>query len=240
MSTDSPALGKSKKVDYSDTSFMIAIQVLKDAQQRIEKQTGVRRKIKCFFSEKDATAYGQMTTAVARFNRPQEGFEIRTSHGEFVDAVSELSAFVGQSFPLIFIDPTGWTEYPFAKIAPLFAPRKCEVISNFMYGHISRFISHPDEKITSSLRSDPWRTRLEGPSRSAVEAWAGRRVAFPRDFESCGGSSITLYRRRLTRALKIDLTSFWLTEPRTEAVSKHSVRPNMKRFANMRGTAQRQ
>jgi three-Cys-motif partner protein len=156
---------ESKKVDYSDTSFMIAIQVLKDAQQRIEEQTGVRRKIKCFFSEKDATAYGQMTTAVARFNRPQEGFEIRTSHGEFVDAVSEISAFVGQSFPLIFIDPTGWTEYPFAKIAPLFAPRKCEVIINFMYGHISRFISHPDEKITASL--DPilggpgWKDRLD-------------------------------------------------------------------------------
>jgi three-Cys-motif partner protein len=156
---------ESKKDDYSDTSFMIAIQVLKDAQQKIEEQTGVRRKIKCFFSEKDATAYGQMTAAVAGFNRPEEGFEIRTSHGEFVDAVNEISAFVGQSFPLIFIDPTGWTEYPFAKIAPLFAPRKCEVIINFMYGHISRFISHPDEKITASL--DPilggpgWKDRLD-------------------------------------------------------------------------------
>jgi three-Cys-motif partner protein len=53
---------ESKKDDYSDTSFMIAIQVLKDAQQKIEEQTGVRRKIKCFFSEKDATAYRNVST----------------------------------------------------------------------------------------------------------------------------------------------------------------------------------
>ena len=151
--------------DFSDTSFMIAIHVLKEAQRKIEEQTGVRRKIKCFFSEKDAVAYQRMAAAVAPFNRPNERFEIKTFQGEFVDAVDEIKVFVGQSFPLIFIDPTGWTGYPFTKIAPLFAARKCEVIINFMYGFISRFISHPDEKITASL--DPilggpgWKERLD-------------------------------------------------------------------------------
>jgi hypothetical protein len=76
--------------------------------------------------------------AVAKFNRPDEGFAIKTFHGEFVDAVDEVRKFVGQAFALISIDPTGWTEYPFAKIAPLFAPSKCEALINFMYGHISR------------------------------------------------------------------------------------------------------
>jgi hypothetical protein len=86
-------------------------------------------------------------------------------HGEFVDAVEEIQTLVGRSFPLIFIDPTGWTEYPFAKIAPLFAPSKCEALINFMYGHISRFLTHPDEKIIASL--DPilgghnWQKRLD-------------------------------------------------------------------------------
>ncbi|MGO9740279.1 MAG: three-Cys-motif partner protein TcmP [Roseiarcus sp.] len=156
---------ESKTADYSDTSFMIAIQVLKEAQQKIEEETGVRRKIKCFFSEKDAAAYRQMASAVAQFNRPDDKFEIKTYHGEFVDAVNGIIDFVGQSFPLIFIDPTGWTEYPLTKIAPLFAFGKCEVIINFMYGHISRFISHPDERITASL--DPilggpgWKDRLD-------------------------------------------------------------------------------
>ena len=156
---------ESKADEFSDTSFMIAISVLKDAQEKVATQTGIRRKVRCFFSEKDATAYEQMDAAVRPFNRPDEGFEIKTFHGEFVNAIDEIRAFVGRSFPLIFIDPTGWTEYPFTKIKPLFAPSKCEALINFMYGHINRFLTHPDEKIIASL--DPilggpgWQRRLD-------------------------------------------------------------------------------
>jgi three-Cys-motif partner protein len=156
---------ESKTDDLSDTSFMIAIGVLKDAQRTIQEQTGVRRKIKCFFSEKDAKAYRQMVAAVAPFHRPAEGFEIKTCQGEFVAAVDEVRRFIGTSFPLIFIDPTGWTEYPFTKIAPLFAPSKCEVLINFMYGHISRFLTHPDPRIIASLNpilgGPGWQNRLD-------------------------------------------------------------------------------
>jgi three-Cys-motif partner protein len=156
---------ESKTDDLSDTSFMIAIRVLKDAQGKVATQTGVRRQIRCFFVEKGATSYRQMAATVTPFNRPDENFEIKTFHGEFVDAVEEIGKFVGRSFPLIFIDPTGWTEYPFTKIAPLFASSKCEALINFMYGHISRFLTHPDEKIIASL--DPilggpgWQARLD-------------------------------------------------------------------------------
>jgi three-Cys-motif partner protein len=156
---------ESKTADFSDTSFMIALGVLKEAQRVIHEQTGVRRRIRCFFSEKNAKAYAQMVAAVAPFHRPEEGFEVKTFPGEFVDAIDEIRAFIGNAFPLIFIDPTGWTEYPFTKIAPLFANPKCEVLINFMYGHISRFLSHPDDKIIASL--DPilggpgWQKRLD-------------------------------------------------------------------------------
>jgi three-Cys-motif partner protein len=156
---------ESKTDDLSDTSFMIAIGVLKDAQAKVAAQTGVRRKVKCFFSERDANAYRRMAAAVTSFNSPAEGFEIKTFHGEFVDAVQEIRSFIGRSFPLIFIDPTGWTGYPFTRIAALFAPAKCEVLINFMYGHVSRFLSHPDENVIASM--DPilggpgWRRRLD-------------------------------------------------------------------------------
>ena len=156
---------KSETQDFSDTSFMIAIRVLKDAQSRVQQNTGVRRKIRCFFSEKDLTAYTQLTAAVRPQNDPVAGIEIQTFHGEFVAAVPKIRQFIGSSFPLIFIDPTGWTEYPFDKITPIFTSAKCEVIINFMYDHINRFIEHPDAKITSSL--DPilggpdWKVRLD-------------------------------------------------------------------------------
>jgi three-Cys-motif partner protein len=156
---------ESKTDDLSDTSFMIAIGGLKEAQRIVQEQTGVHRKIRCFFSEKDLKTYKQMVQAVGPFHRPDERFEIKTFQGEFVDAVDEIRGFIGNAFPLIFIDPTGWTEYPFTKIAPLFAFSKCEVLINFMYGHISRFLTHPDAKIIASL--DPilggpgWQERLD-------------------------------------------------------------------------------
>jgi three-Cys-motif partner protein len=156
---------ESRTPNFADTSFMIALEVLKEAQRIIHEQTGVRRNIRCFFSEKSGAAYQNLVSAVAPFHLPHAGFEIKTFHGEFVDAVSEIRAFVGRAFTLIFIDTTGWTEYPFTKVAPLFSYAKCEVLINFMYGHISRFITHPNEKVIASL--DPilggpgWQSRLD-------------------------------------------------------------------------------
>lgn len=161
--------------DFRDSSFMIAISVLKDAQKRIVESTGKRRRIRCFFSETDQEAFAQLQKAVAPFHSPDEGFEIKTYHGNFEDAVDTIQSFIGNSFPLIFIDPTGWTGYPFAKIKPLFMRSKVEVLINFMYEFVNRFSYSDDPDIVSSL--DPilggpgWRDRLEPslPRGAAVE-----------------------------------------------------------------------
>ncbi len=156
---------ESKTDGYSDTSFMIALDVLSEAQRTIYEKTGVRRKIRCFFSEKNANAYQDMVAAVAPFHQPDNCFEVKTFHGEFADAVDEIRTFIGRAFPLIFIDPTGWTGYPFTRIAPLFSYDKYEVLISFMYDHINRFLTHPDENIIASL--DPilggpgWQGRLD-------------------------------------------------------------------------------
>jgi three-Cys-motif partner protein len=152
--------------NFSDSSFMIAISVLQGAQKRM-RHAGHPRRIRCFFSESNAEAFAQLQVAVAPFHKPEEEFEIKTYCGRFEDAVSEIEAFIGTSFPLIFIDPKGWTGYSFDKIKPLFAHPKCEVLINFMYDHVNRFAHSDDEVIITSL--DPilggpgWRERL-GPS----------------------------------------------------------------------------
>jgi three-Cys-motif partner protein len=156
---------ESRTEDFSDTSFMIAIRVLKDAQARILDETGKLRRITCFFSENDPAAYAQLARAVAPHNNPSEGFEVQTFCGEFEDAVPKIQAAIGSAFPLIFVDPTGWTGYPFQKIKPIFGYSKCEVLINFMYGHISRFVNSQDEATIASL--DPilggpgWWDRLD-------------------------------------------------------------------------------
>jgi three-Cys-motif partner protein len=156
---------KSNTEDYSDTSFMIAMEVLKDAQRVIFEQEGVRRKIRCYFSEKDPDAYAQLQQAVAGFHNPAEGFEVKTFCGPFVDTVDDVQAFIGRSFPLIFIDPTGWTGYPFEKVKPLFARPKVEVLINFMYDHVNRFVASEDPEIIAHfdeiLGGPGWRERLD-------------------------------------------------------------------------------
>jgi three-Cys-motif partner protein len=156
---------ETKAEDFSDSSFMIAISVLQDAQKQYRERTGVRRKIRCFFSETDAEAFAQLEKAVGPFHKPAEGFEIKSYYGKFEDAVSEIQNFIGISFPLIFIDPTGWTGYPFDKIKPLFARPKCEVLINFMYAFIYRFVHSGEKDTIASL--DPilggpgWHERLD-------------------------------------------------------------------------------
>jgi len=142
---------KTTTVNFSDSSFMIAITVLQDAQKHILNRTGVRRRIRCFFSENDPEAYAQLEGAVAKFHMPEEDFEIRTYEGKFEDAVTDIQSFIGASFPLIFIDPTGWKGYPFDKIKPLFARARCEVLINFMYDFINRFAYSADAEIIDSM-----------------------------------------------------------------------------------------
>ena len=144
---------------------MIAISALRDAQQTLFEQTKVRRKVRCFFSEKNAAAFSKLREAVSTYNRPDHLFEIKTFCGEFESAISEIQDFVGSSFALIFIDPTGWAGYSFEKIKPLFARRNCEVLINFMYAFVNRFVEANDQDIIASL--DPilggpgWQNRLD-------------------------------------------------------------------------------
>jgi three-Cys-motif partner protein len=156
---------ETKTGNFSDSSFMIAIAVLKDAQKQTFDRRKIQRRIKCFFSENDPGAYAQLKEPVAQHNQPEQSFEIKTYEGKFEDAVGDIQSFVGTSFPLIFIDPTGWKGYPFDKIKPLFARAKCEVLINFMYDFINRFAHSSDPEIIASmapiLGGADWLNRLD-------------------------------------------------------------------------------
>jgi three-Cys-motif partner protein len=88
---------KTQTEDFADSSFMIAIEVLRDAQQRVQDRIGKRPKIRCFFSENDSEAFKQLLAAVAPFDKPDQDFEIRTFCGDFEAAVPEIQAFIGRS-----------------------------------------------------------------------------------------------------------------------------------------------
>ena len=67
---------------------------------------------------------------------------IKLIKGKFEEHIADVRSFVGRSFSLVFIDPTGWTGFPLEKITPLLQ-LKGEVMINFMSDFITRFIDDP-------------------------------------------------------------------------------------------------
>ncbi len=161
--------------DHSDSSFMIAISVLKEAQEKIYELTGVRKTIRCFFSENNPSSYRELEVAVAPYHDPNNNFFITTYQGEFETALPDIEPQIENSFALFFIDPTGWTGYSLETLEPYLRGRGREVLINFMYDHINRFAASDDQKTIESL--DPilggpgWRERLDEdlPAGLAVE-----------------------------------------------------------------------
>jgi hypothetical protein len=58
-----------------------------------------------------------------------------------------------------FIDPFGWTGVPFTLVKEILSHQRCEVLINFMFEEINRFIEHPDqvENFDSLFGTGDWR-----------------------------------------------------------------------------------
>ncbi|TPN39347.1 three-Cys-motif partner protein TcmP [Mesorhizobium sp. B2-3-3] len=175
---------ESRCADYSDTSFMIAIGVLKDVQRRLAARGG-RPVIKCFFAEKKRSSFRQLDPAVRAHHDPASGFHVETFNGRFQDAIPNIMSFA-EGFTLTFIDPTGWTEYPFDAIAHLLTRRPGEVLVNYMYDFAGRFTSWNDPKIVESFNGilrPGWPERID---RDLPPAEAAEKL-FRQEFKDAGG-----------------------------------------------------
>ncbi len=82
--------------------------------------------------------------------------EIETRNATLEGSVDQIVEFVKQpgvqSFPFVFIDPTGWAGFALDIIQPLLALKPGEVLINFMTGHIRRFIDSPEAETRQSFQ----------------------------------------------------------------------------------------
>jgi three-Cys-motif partner protein len=140
--------------NYTDTSFGVAITVLKRVKERLPSV-----RIRAVFCEERRRAYAELTKFLAN-----SGGEIETKpiFGRFEDHMAEILSFIGdQGFRFAFIDPTGWN-VDVSAITPLLRGSWSEVVFNFMAHFIGRF---PDfEKVrdaySSLLGSIDWKARF--------------------------------------------------------------------------------
>lgn len=125
---------KSTAEKFEDTSFMIAIQELRKVREGVAKAGKRPPKIRCLFIEKDPGAYRELKKAVEGIT----DIEVEVIQGEFEEVIPDVVKFIGTSFSLVFIDPTGWTGFGLERITPLLKHRPGEVIINFMFDYINR------------------------------------------------------------------------------------------------------
>jgi three-Cys-motif partner protein len=125
---------KSTDEKFEDTSFMIAIQELRKVREGVAKLGRKPPKIRCLFIEKGPGAYRELNKAIEGVT----DIEVEAIQGEFEEVIPAVLKFIGTSFSLVFIDPTGWTGFGLERITPLLKHRPGEVIINFMFDYINR------------------------------------------------------------------------------------------------------
>ncbi len=146
--------------DFQDTSFGIAMTLLRRVRDDLREKHSRNRRVRCIFVEKGARAFGRLSEAV----KAAPYIEAQAIHGRFEDHVDEILGAVGNSFALISIDPKGWS-FDLRKLTPLLRHRPSEVLVNFMFEHVNRFLDDPRPEIRASyIRpfGDPnWRSRFD-------------------------------------------------------------------------------
>jgi three-Cys-motif partner protein len=137
--------------ELSDSSFSIALNELRKAR---ETHSARHRNIslRCLFLEKDPTAFLRLQ----KFADDITDAEVLPLNLELEEAVNDIVSFVKKggdnSFPFIFIDPTGWTGFAMDVIEPLLQLKRVEVLINFMTADIRRFVTSQPQTEKSFLR----------------------------------------------------------------------------------------
>jgi three-Cys-motif partner protein len=124
--------------DLRDSSFSIALDELRNARNT-HGQSGRKIELRCCFLEQNREAYSQLRA----FADGVTDAEVCALNGRFEDSVTQIVDFVRarrETFPFVFIDPTGWNGFALNTISPLLRLNPGEILVNFMTGHIRRFL----------------------------------------------------------------------------------------------------
>lgn len=141
---------KVKSEHFEDSSFAIALDQLRKARE-VHRERGRTLSLRCFFLEKTPSAYKRLKL----FTDKIDDVKIETKNKKLENAIQDILKFVHEgghnSFPFIFIDPTGWSGFAMETITPLLQLNPAEVLINFMTEHIRRFIESPQKQTQESF-----------------------------------------------------------------------------------------
>ena len=150
---------QSQGQSLEDTSFGIALAALRKAKAFWASQ-GKDIKVHAHLVEKSASAYRVLETIRPKF----PDIKITTYHADFRSQPKVIASKVPDgAFTFVLIDPKGW-RINLAELAPLIAPKNCEVLFNFMFDFVNRAASMGEPQIVRGINEliphGDWRQKL--------------------------------------------------------------------------------
>ena len=148
------------------------------------------------FVEKDEEYFKSLNAKLAQFWTQAGGIppnvSVHTYHSEF-DSLAQhiVHRTKGVLAPtLAFIDPFGWSGVPMTTIRDLLSSHRCEVIFNFMYNNINRFVGIGGSRISRSfadLFAAGNEEHLKISELKGSQRKSGLRELFERQLQQVGG-----------------------------------------------------
>jgi three-Cys-motif partner protein len=127
--------------DLQDTSFARAVEVLRSTR-KILADRGKSPTMRCLFVEQESGPFQKLK----KFCNEIKDVEVTPKNWDFMRHVPDIVKFAKErsnSFPFVFIDPTGWEPLSIELITPILRLDPGEVLINLMTSWIIRFV--PDE-----------------------------------------------------------------------------------------------
>jgi three-Cys-motif partner protein len=224
-----------RSLDLQDSSFAIALDELRKARSTHE-QHGKHVRLRCFFLEQNKKAFAQLDA----FAKSTKDVEVAARNSSFENSIKDILAFIrrggANTFPFIFIDPTGWTGFDLKTIGPLLRLNPGEVLINFMTSHILRF---PQQSFPALFGSAEFVHQLEGLSGTDRDDAAV--AEYMRRVKEEGGFHYVL--QAIVLRPEIDRAHFHLIygtrHPKGAEVFKETEKLAMKEMEKLRAGAQR-
>ena len=152
---------ESVAANLGDTSFARAVEVLRSTR-RVLAERGKFPNMRCLFIEKSPASFGQLK----QYCDTVLDIEVTPKNWDFASRIDDVVRFAKEqqnSFPFVFIDPTGWEVLQIDLIAPILSMDPGEVLITLMTSWITRFLSDETKGFHRILGSDlPRILRLEG------------------------------------------------------------------------------
>jgi three-Cys-motif partner protein len=144
---------EARSLDYSDTSFGIAVRTLKDAADQLSAR-GISPRFACLLIEKNTNAFAKLEAFAKQID--SRALPVCARNWDFTERIVEIVRNCSNpgTFPFIFIDPKGWQLAGISKIRPLLELNPGEVLINLMSSFISRFIKDNKTDFSDLLGAD--------------------------------------------------------------------------------------